>query len=103
MRTRLKTTPIRVLAAPSIQRDARGGHETYKIVVLRHAASTVSNPRMEVSVYMSLFWYWLNDRLFLHIALKDARPYVLIQNLGHRTAVGAWARQRFMRNRRNWQ
>lgn len=73
-RTLLKVSPLWELAAPPIQGAARGGRETNTVAVLPPAASTVSTPTMEISVYISRFQYWLYGLRFLSMVMKGVRP-----------------------------
>lgn len=42
---------------------------------------------MEVSLHMFRCWYWVIDHHFLSIALEEARPHILVQNVLSDTAV----------------
>lgn len=50
LRTRLEIPPLCKLAVPPVQGVASGGHETNTATAMPSAASTVSTPRMEVSI-----------------------------------------------------
>lgn len=62
--TRLETCLLCELAAPTVQGVACGGRETNTVAALTPSESTVSTPWMEVSVYVSRFWYRLYDSCF---------------------------------------
>lgn len=91
--TGLDITPFCELTVPPAQRVHRGERETKKVAALPLAASTVSTARMEVSVYMSRFWYWLDGRRFRNISQEGARPHILFQNSCGDTAAETWVGQ----------
>lgn len=79
LRTRIEIPLLRELDASPVRRVACRKREPSTVATLLHAASTVSNPRMEMSVYISCFRYWIDGCRSLSIALKGGCPYVIIR------------------------